>query len=229
LKKTAAEVQIPPSDVLLSGEIVIMTAKRDLILELVPILALRPTQITVGMHEVEEKRKRWRDFTRKKKAKVLGNHMIPVVKGADKTFFVIDHHHLALALHDEGVKEVQITVVADLSMVPRKSFWIVMDDRRWVHPYDENGERQAFSKIPERVSKLRDDPYRSVAGQLRRAGGYAKDTTPFSEFLWANFLRERIAEKTIKRDFSNAMVQALELAKSHDAIYLPGWCGPAED
>ena len=35
-----------------------MTAKRDLILELVPIPALRPTQITVGLHEVEEKRKR---------------------------------------------------------------------------------------------------------------------------------------------------------------------------
>jgi hypothetical protein len=120
-------------------------------------------------------------------------------------------------------------VVADLSMVDRKSFWVVMDDRRWVHPYDENGERQHFSKIPERVSRLKDDPYRSVAGQLRRAGGYAKDTTPFSEFLWADFLRRRISEKTIKRDFSKAMVQALELAKSHDAIYLPGWCGPAED
>jgi hypothetical protein len=206
-----------------------MTAKRDLILELVPIPALRPTQITVGMHEVEEKRKRWRDLSHKKKAKVLGNHMIPVVKGSDKTYFVIDHHHLALALHDEGVKEVQISVVADLSMVDKKSFWVVMDDRRWVHPYDENGERQHFSRIPERISKLRDDPYRSVAGQLRRAGGYAKDTTPFSEFLWADFLRRRISEKTIKRDFSKAMVQALELAKSHDAIYLPGWCGPAED
>jgi hypothetical protein len=206
-----------------------MSAKRDLILELVPILALRPTQITVGMHEVEEKRKHWRDLSQKKKAKVLGDHMIPVVKGKDKTYYVIDHHHLALALHDEGVKEVQISVVADLSMVDRKSFWVVMDNHRWVHPYDESGERQGFSKIPERVSKLRDDPYRSVAGQLRRAGGYAKDTTPFSEFLWADFLRRRIAEKTIKRDFGKAMVQALELAKSQDAIYLPGWCGPADD
>ena len=206
-----------------------MSAKRDLILELVPILSLRPTQITVGLHEVQEKRKHWRDLSRKKKAKVLGDHMIPVVKGSDKTYYVIDHHHLARALHDEGVKEVQISVVADLSMVDKKSFWVVMDDRRWVHPYDENGERQHFSKIPERVSRLKDDPYRSVAGQLRRAGGYAKDTTPFSEFLWADFLRRRISEKTIERDFGKAMVQALELAKSHEAIYLPGWCGPAED
>ena len=132
-----------------------MTVKRDLILELVPILALRPTQITVGMREVEDKRKRWREFGQKKKAKVLGNHMIPVVKGVGKTFYVIDHHHLALALHDEGVKEVLISLVADLSMVDKKSFWVVMDNHRWVHPYDENGERQSFAKIPERVSKLR--------------------------------------------------------------------------
>ena len=62
-----------------------MSAKRDLILELIPILSLRPTQITVGMHEVAEKRKRWRDLSHKKKAKVLGDHMIPVVKGSDKT------------------------------------------------------------------------------------------------------------------------------------------------
>jgi len=206
-----------------------MSAKRDLILELIPIMALRPTQITVGMHEVEEKRKRWREHGHKKRAKLLGNHMIPVVKGTEKAFYVIDHHHLALALHDEGVKEVLITVVADLSMVDRKPFWVVMDNHRWVHPYDETGERRHFSEIPERVSKLKDDPYRSVAGQLRRAGGYAKDTTPFSEFLWADFLRRRIPEKTIKRDFGKAMVQALEYAKSQQAIYLPGWCGPAED
>jgi len=42
------------------------------------------------------------------------------------------------------------------------------------------------------MADLADDPYRSVAGELRRQGGFAKDTTPFSEFLWADFLRRRI-------------------------------------
>jgi len=27
--------------------------------------------------------------------------------------------------------------------------------------------------------------FRSLAGELRRTGGFAKDTTPFSEFLWS--------------------------------------------
>jgi hypothetical protein len=29
--------------------------------------------------------------------------------------------------------------------------------------------------------QLQDDPFRSLAGELRRAGGFAKDTTPYSE------------------------------------------------
>ena len=64
---------------------------------------------------------------------------------------------------------------------------------------------------------------------MRRAGGFAKDTTPFSEFLWADFLRRRIKRKAVERDFDTRLEQALELAKSADADYLPGWCGPYTD
>ena len=33
----------------------------------------------------------------------------------------------------------------------------------------------------------------------------------------------------VARTADAGLTQALEFAKSHDAIYLPGWCGPAED
>jgi hypothetical protein len=71
-----------------------------------------------------------------------------------------------------------------------------------------------------------DDPFRSLAGELRRSGGFAKDTTPFSEFLWADFLRRRLKRKLLENDFAAALVRALRLAKSGDADFLPGWCGP---
>ena len=38
-----------------------MANTREPILQPVPILSLRPTQMTVGMSEVKEKRKRWRE------------------------------------------------------------------------------------------------------------------------------------------------------------------------
>jgi len=60
-------------------------------------------------------------------------------------------------------------------------------------------------------------------------GGFAKDTTPFSEFLWADFLRRRLSKKSVEADFEKALEKALSAGKSKDAVYLPGWCGPAED
>ena len=105
---------------------------------------------------------------------------------------MIDHHHLGRALHDEGVKEVLVTMVGDLRMVEREAFWGVMDNKRWVYPYDSKGERRPFRDLPKSVVDLKDDPFRSLAGELRRMGGFAKDTTPFSEFLWADFLRRKL-------------------------------------
>ncbi|WP_439924913.1 ParB-like protein [Nitrobacter sp. JJSN] len=205
-----------------------MTNIREPVLQPIPILSLRPTQMTVGMREVKEKRQRWRAHkSKKKQAKLLGQHMIPVVLGPDQRHYVIDHHHLARALHDEGVKDILVTVIADLTMVDRDAFWVVLDNRRWVYPYDTKGERRHFRDIPKSIADLKDDPFRSLAGELRRAGGYAKDTTPFSEFLWADYLRRRLSRKVIEADFAKAMEEALALAKSAEAIYLPGWCGPA--
>jgi len=105
-----------------------------------------------------------------------------------------------------------------------------MDNKRWVYPYDAKGERRPFADLPKSIKDLRDDPFRSLAGELRRAGGFAKDTTPFSEFLWADFLRRKISRKAVEDNFSKAMEKALEYARSDAAVYLPGWCGPhAED
>jgi hypothetical protein len=206
-----------------------MVTVREPILHPVPIGDLRPTQITVGMREVVEKRQRWREHKGKKRSEFLGKHMIPVILGPKQRPYVIDHHHLARALFDEGTKNVLITVMADLKALEPEAFWVVLDHRGWVHPYDENGQRRGFRAIPKSVSDLLDDPFRSLAGELRRAGGFAKETTPFSEFLWADFLRRRIERKAVEKDFAKAMEKALALAKSQEAHYLPGWCGPSSD
>ncbi len=202
---------------------------REPILTTVEITDLRPTQITVGMREVMAKRKRWRDTGVKKGEKFLGRHMIPVVLGPKRRNYVVDHHHLARALHDEGVNDVAVTVIANLSGLEPDAFWTVMDNRSWMHPFDAKGERRHYKDIPKSMIDLVDDPFRSLAGELRRAGGFAKDTTPFSEFLWADFLRRRVKRKIIERDFDRALEKAVALAKSKDADYLPGWCGPSPE
>jgi hypothetical protein len=211
-----------------------MANTREPILQPIPILSLRPTQMTVGMIEVKAKRKRLREYwkehkSKKKQGEYLGRHSIPVVLGPDKRHYVVDHHHLARALHDEGVPDILVTVIADLTVVDKDAFWGVLDNHKWVYPYDAKGERRHFKDIPKTVAELTDDPFRSLAGELRRVGGFAKDTTPFSEFLWADFLRRKMPRKSVDADFEKAIEKALGFAKSKDAVYLPGWCGAASD
>jgi hypothetical protein len=199
---------------------------QDPVLHSTSIAALRPTQMTIGMREVAGKRQAWREHDAKKRDKFLAAHMIPVILGPGRRFYVIDHHHLARALQEEGQEEVFVAVVSDLHQLDESAFWTFLDFRGWTHPYDGGGKRRPFSDLPRSVKGMKDDPFRSLAGELRRIGGFAKDTTPFSEFLWADFLRRRIKPKGLARDFASTLERALQLAKSPDADYLPGWCGP---
>jgi len=202
---------------------------REPILHTVPIDDLRPTQMTVGYREVKQKREEWRDRSDKHASEYLGRHMVPAVLGPKDRYYLVDHHHLTMALCEEKQKDVLVTVIATLTSLSRASFWTYMDNRAWCHPYDAEGKRRDFDAIPRRVADLVDDPYRSLAGELRRAGGFAKDTTPFSEFLWADFLRSRVRPKLIADRFTSALERAMKLARSSEANYLPGWCGPDLD
>ena len=139
------------------------------------------------------KRKRlreyWKSTSRQKSAANFRQTHDPGGAGTGRTPLVVDHHHLARAFTREGRGRILVTVIGDLAgMVERDAFWGVMDNKRWVYPYRHKGERRHFKDIPKSITALKDDPFRSLAGELRRVGGYAKDTTPFSEFSAADFL-----------------------------------------
>ena len=193
----------------------------------VRIRDLRPTQMAVGMREVERKRADWRDRARAAvgAGEFLGAHMIPAVIGPGGQPWLVDHHHLALALHLEGVEDVLVSVVARLDHLPKRRFMAFMDAHNWLHPYDATGARCNWKDLPRHVGKLEDDPWRSLAGEVRRAGGFAKTPTPYSEFLWADFFRDRIRAHQIEEKFGKAIARATDLARSHAARHLPGWAG----
>jgi hypothetical protein len=192
----------------------------------VPIEELRPTQMTVGFREVAFKRHELRSLPNSKKGKFLGHHFIPAVLGPKGFYHIVDHHHLARALQEEGIKEVFVTVISDLSALDKEAFLVVLDNRSWMHPFDGAGVRRTYADIPRTVSGLTDDPFRSLAGDVLRNGGYAKSVVPFSEFLWADFFRRRFDAARLDDDFGKIAKQALKLARTKEANYLPGWCGP---
>jgi len=195
----------------------------------VDIAELRPTQMTIGLKEAQTRAANLKAVAKQGTDKLVRKHVIPVVKGPKDKYYVIDHHHLCRAMQLAGHEQVSIIVVLNLARLEKDAFWVFMDNRGLVHPFDDQGKRRAYRDIPKSIEDLLDDPFRSLAGALRRKGGYAKDTTPFSEFLWADFLRRRIDPKDVEKNFDAALEAAFALAKKMDADYLPGWCGPVEE
>ncbi len=191
----------------------------------IPVSELRPTQMTVGFREVEIKRRQWREADEKGRTKLLRQHVVPAVIGPKGRYYIVDHHHFTKALLDEKAPHVAIYIVDSLEGLAKDEFWTFLDNSDWCHAYDAEGKRRDLSDIPSSLSDLDDDPYRSLVGELIRAGGCAKNNKPFFEFLWADFLRRRIKRSLVEKDFGTALVKALDLAKSSDAKSLPGWSG----
>lgn len=191
------------------------------------LVQLRPTQFTVGYVEVSVKAAEWARLPKKKRKAEIESHVFPAVLGPGQSYFIIDHHHLGIALLEEGVRDVSVAVLDDLSWLEPMVFWRTMEFRSWSHPYDRRGQRCDYREMPRRLKDMEDDPYRSLAGLVRRGGGYAKDEAPFVEFLWADFFRPRVPIRLIKREPRRATRLGLRLAHSNDARYLPGWAGDA--
>ena len=102
-----------------------------------------------------------------------------------------------------------------------------MDYHGWTHPFDGKGRRRDYEDLPKSIEELQDDPYRSLAGELRNIGGFAKDSTPYSEFVWADFLRLRIKPKALAARFPRgAAAGAGNSPSRRRPSYLPGWCAP---
>ena len=191
----------------------------------VEIHRLRPTQITVGMIEVQDKRDKLRGMKKSEQRDFMQAHPIPAVWGPDGHLYITDHHHLGRAASEAGVDTGFFLVEEDFSKLPIAQFWPKMQAAQWVHPIDQNGEPREFQDIPDHLEKLVDDPYRSLAGYVRDAGGYEKTPTAFAEFLWADFFRPRVPIGDTRPQFHASVNDAVKLAVSPVAAHLPGYKG----
>jgi hypothetical protein len=193
----------------------------------VEIHRLRPTQITVGLIEVQDKCAKLEALNKHEQQEFLEAHPIPAVWGPDGKLYITDHHHLGRAAAEAGVDSGFFWIEDDYSKVPIAQFWPKMSAACLAHPIDEHGKRRPFTEIPCHLEQLRDDPYRSLACYVRNAGGFDKTPTAYAEFLWADFFRPRVVIGPTPQDFHDAVAKALALASSEAAAKLPGYKGAA--
>lgn len=186
---------------------------------------MAPTQITAGMWEVDQKREMLRDYAKNpgELKKFIEKHPIRVVLGPENKAYIVDRHHLALAMVLEKFETAPIEIYKDFTNNSPATFWRKMQELQYVHLKDENGAPQPISALPATLLDLKDDPYRSIAAAVRNKGGFEKVKTPYAEFQWADYFRTLIKPEDVSADFDGAVDTAMKAARKPAASQLPGF------
>ncbi len=193
----------------------------------VNVLSLKPTQFAVGMLEVDEKIAIAKAFSKKERKKYVDENPVPVVVGPDGDYYIVDHHHFLCVCYHTDIKKVRVKIVEDKtkSKLDYENFWQWMFKSRNAYPFCQFGEgpRKALY-LPRDIRGLADDPYRSLAWFVRKAGAFENSDRNFAEFQWANFFRkhELLDHKGLIA-MPEALIQAVKLAQSKAAKKLPGY------
>src|SRR5204862_5543037 len=114
----------------------------------VAIADLVPTQMTVGMRQVTFKRQRWRAKSTHEAADFINEFRIPVVLGPGARPYLVDRHHLALALRQEGIGELFVSIVADMTNLTQKEFWASLERQNRTRPFDARGQLRSYDDMP---------------------------------------------------------------------------------
>jgi hypothetical protein len=192
----------------------------------VEVRRLRPTQFTVSMAHVNDARAQIRTaIARHQLRDFLTWRVLRGVLGPRSDVFVIDPHTVARALVDEAVEQCIMLIERDLSTVVPDRFWVVMERQGWVQPVDASGRRRAFSAVPRDFFLLEDDPYRTLALDIRDVGACGEWEGGAAEIAWAGFLRMHVPARLLAAEDDEALRSACGHARSEAARRLPGWKG----
>lgn len=184
---------------------------------------MRPTQVTVGFIEVQIKKNKLSSMNDIALKKYLKSNPIPAVIGPGSKMYLTDKHHMGRALTELKIEKCYFKVEYNLTDIPENKFFQVLEVLELIHPYNEFGSKVDFSKIPLKLQDLIDDPYRSLASEVKRAHGFIKIPKPYIEFEWADFLRSYISIKEIQTDMKSAVDKSLIMCHSAKAKHMPGY------
>ncbi|CAB3676803.1 ParB/Srx family N-terminal domain-containing protein [Paraburkholderia rhynchosiae] len=190
---------------------------------------LRPTQVTRGLREIQEKTRSYQSLSGHDLEMAIAEKPVPIVLGPGGDSFAIDHHHVAAALWHADIKSAPVVLVRDLSTSSPAEFWLTLEDNRWTYPYDQRGQRVSFADMPPHLWDMIDDEFRSLAASVRDAGGYRKTNVPLAEFRWADLFRHMLPLPANDAEYNALVQRAVELAQSRTALGLPGYIGPDDE
>lgn len=154
---------------------------------------LHPTQFCVGQLEIDSKLAQYKNLSFDELDKIMRLKSVPLVLGPNNVTYMIDRHHNVSTFLQMGIKEVYGFYMADLSLLSQEDFIKVMILCKWTWLYDNQAHKKDFKDLPNHLTKLMNDPYRSLMYLLREEKVLNKDeSVPFIEFYWAQEIRKHI-------------------------------------
>lgn len=184
---------------------------------------LRPTQLTLGLEDVNKRANKMAQLDAEGLNKLLMKKSIPYVIGPRNEIYIVDHHHLCRALWIIGQKKAVLgKELANWSDLEVREFWRKMDMSGYCWAIDSEGHRRPYSAIPKHVRELTDNVWRSLARAVR-GHAFSNEDTPFQEFIWGDYFRTFMSQRLLEQDFELAKKVATSVAHLKEAEDLPGY------
>jgi hypothetical protein len=196
----------------------------------VPIAALQPTQMCVGLAEVRSRQRDFRAESGRQRRDYLGSKPVPLVRDATGALWMVDRHHRLRALIELDPAATAFGyLVLELDSHDRAQALAALQQRGWLYLHDGRGLGPlAPAALPTSLTGLQDDPYRSLVWKLKQEGVVAPaPLIPFHEFRWGAWLRRRPLPPFSSERLDPALPTARALARSAAAAHLAGWKGGA--
>jgi len=172
-----------------------------------------PTQVFVGKVEMECTKALLESYNSSELRQSLIDNFVPVIIGPKAEFYIVDHHHFAVALFQAFLdfqrpvlhRVLYACIQADYSNLNKTSFWWKMINQKFVFLEDERGHNITTADLPATLKLMADNPYRTLSSWLRKSFAFVKCgtkktkhltlcqnyTTPFFiECIWADYIRK---------------------------------------
>ena len=192
----------------------------------VPLQALQPTQLCVGMAEIRSRQLDFAADDAKQRRRYLKRKPTPLVRSASGELWMVDRHHRLRALLELDPNATAFGyVVLQLEVSERHAVLEQLHQRGWLYLYDGRGLGPLHPiALPSSLSGTQDDPYRSLVWKLKREGLVAAaPLIPFHEFRWGAWLRSRNLPPFSSERLDPALPAARALVRSQAASHLAGW------
>ena len=134
----------------------------------VAIQVLHPTQLCVGMAEIQHRIADFQNEDPKERRRYLKTRPIPLVRSSAGELWMVDRHHRLrglLAVEPEATGWGYIAL--DLPFSNRSAVLQALQQRGWLYLYDGRGLGPLEpEELPETLLGCQDDPYRSLVWKL---------------------------------------------------------------